>query len=191
MADAVGVKNAARRKLEQELGIPPEDVPLDSFTWLTKVHYMGASLDGRKCRVADGVENGGVVREEPLWGEHEIDWILVCSPPTSPRLSPNPNEVSSVREFTQIELRQWIKGGVQVSPWFRVMEASGLVYKWWDAVLRNNLEGVLERDVIHRQQDLEAVAAGLAQGSLPPPLAFSACRDATHARGVTGPIPVT
>jgi isopentenyldiphosphate isomerase len=35
----MGVKVAAVRKLQQELGIPPEDVPLDSFTFLTKVHY--------------------------------------------------------------------------------------------------------------------------------------------------------
>ena len=41
-ADALGVKNAARRKLEHELGIPPEDVPLDCFTWITRVHYVGA-----------------------------------------------------------------------------------------------------------------------------------------------------
>jgi isopentenyldiphosphate isomerase len=40
-ADAMGVKNAARRKLEHELGIPPEDVPVEDFTWLTRVHYMG------------------------------------------------------------------------------------------------------------------------------------------------------
>jgi isopentenyl-diphosphate delta-isomerase len=37
----MGVKNAARRKLEHELGIPPEDVPVEDFTWLTRVHYMG------------------------------------------------------------------------------------------------------------------------------------------------------
>ncbi len=35
----MGVKVAAVRKLEQELGIPPEDVPLDSFKFLTRVHY--------------------------------------------------------------------------------------------------------------------------------------------------------
>lgn len=63
--NARGVKNAARRKLEQELGIPPEDVPLDSFTWITRVHYEGSS-----------VEKDGSV----YWGEHEIDWIMMCAP---------------------------------------------------------------------------------------------------------------
>ena len=43
-----GVKRAARRKLEQELGIPPEDVPIESFTYLTRVHYVVSAL----CRCA-------------------------------------------------------------------------------------------------------------------------------------------
>ena len=77
-ADALGVKNAARRKLQHELGIPPEDVPLSDFTWVTRVHYVGASGAGP-------------------WGEHEVDWILLCAPKMMPRLELNPNEVSQVR----------------------------------------------------------------------------------------------
>ena len=37
-----GVKNAARRKLQQELGITPEQIPLDSMTFLTRVHYRAS-----------------------------------------------------------------------------------------------------------------------------------------------------
>jgi isopentenyl-diphosphate Delta-isomerase len=75
--DALGVKNAARRKLEHELGIDPADVPVSVFTWVTRVHYFGASADGP-------------------WGEHEIDWILLCKPPKLPRITKNPNEVAQV-----------------------------------------------------------------------------------------------
>lgn len=46
-----GAKQAAQRKLEHELGIPPTCVPLDSFQFLTRIHYLAPS---------DG-----------LWGEHE------------------------------------------------------------------------------------------------------------------------
>jgi hypothetical protein len=67
------------------------------------------------------------------------------------------------------------------------MESSGLLYKWWDAVLEKRLEGVMERDVIYRQQDLEAMAKGRAPGSVVPPTALSACRDRTHQLGVMGP----
>lgn len=113
LEDGLGVRNAARRKLQHELGIPPEDVPLDSFTWITRVHYVGES----KCG---------------FWGEHEIDWILMCKPAKMPRMNLNPNEVESVRAFSQQELRTWMatrgEHGNEVSPWFGVME-KGLVYK--------------------------------------------------------------
>ena len=32
--------------------------------------------------------------------------------------------------------------------------------RWWDAVLAGDLTSVLQRDVIHRQHDLEALAQG-------------------------------
>jgi isopentenyl-diphosphate delta-isomerase len=47
----VGVKNAAQRKLEQELGIPANQVPPEIFKFLTRIHYKAPS-------------NGP-------WGEHE------------------------------------------------------------------------------------------------------------------------
>lgn len=46
-----GVRNAAQRKLDHELGIKPEQVPLDKFKYLTRIHYLAPS-DGQ-------------------WGEHE------------------------------------------------------------------------------------------------------------------------
>ncbi|KAJ1672494.1 isopentenyl-diphosphate delta-isomerase idi1, partial [Spiromyces aspiralis] len=45
------VEEAAQRKLQQELGISPEQVPLEEFVYLTRIHYKAPS---------DG-----------LWGEHE------------------------------------------------------------------------------------------------------------------------
>ena len=46
-----GVRVAASRKLEHELGIPPSQTPVDGFQYLTRIHYLAPS---------DG-----------LWGEHE------------------------------------------------------------------------------------------------------------------------
>lgn len=57
-----GVKNAAVRKLAHELGISAEDVPIDSFKFLTRLHYYAA----------DAVTHG----PNAPWGEHEIDYIL-------------------------------------------------------------------------------------------------------------------
>jgi isopentenyl-diphosphate delta-isomerase len=47
----LGARTAAQRKLEHELGIKPEQVPLDQFQYLTRIHYLAPS---------DG-----------MWGEHE------------------------------------------------------------------------------------------------------------------------
>lgn len=47
----LGVRNAAQRKLLDELGIPAEDVPVDQFTPLGRMLYKAPS-DGK-------------------WGEHE------------------------------------------------------------------------------------------------------------------------
>ena len=47
----LGVKHAAQRKLDHELGIKKEQVPLEDFHFLTRIHYKAPS-DGQ-------------------WGEHE------------------------------------------------------------------------------------------------------------------------
>jgi len=49
--DQFGVRVAASRKLEHELGIPKSQTPIDEFQYLTKIHYLAPS---------DGT-----------WGEHE------------------------------------------------------------------------------------------------------------------------
>lgn len=52
LAEAVmGVKRAAQRKLDHELGIKPAQVPIEDFKFLTRIHYKAPS-DGK-------------------WGEHE------------------------------------------------------------------------------------------------------------------------
>lgn len=59
LAEAVtGVKNAARRKLDHELGINPEQVPFEDFHFLTRIHYKAPS-DGK-------------------WGEHESRLVPSC-----------------------------------------------------------------------------------------------------------------
>jgi isopentenyl-diphosphate delta-isomerase type 1 len=49
----MGVKRAAQRKLDQELGIKSHQVPLENFHFLTRIHYVAPS-DGK-------------------WGEHESE----------------------------------------------------------------------------------------------------------------------
>lgn len=49
--DQLGVRVAASRKLEHELGIPQSLTPVEGFQYLTRIHYLAPS---------DG-----------MWGEHE------------------------------------------------------------------------------------------------------------------------
>lgn len=51
-----GVRRAAQRKLFQELGIQKNQVPLDQFQFLTRIHYKAPS-DGK-------------------WGEHESEALM-------------------------------------------------------------------------------------------------------------------
>jgi isopentenyldiphosphate isomerase len=44
---------------------------------------------------------------DDVWGEHEVDYILICRPKNMVRLNVNPNEVAEVRAFAPEELREW------------------------------------------------------------------------------------
>jgi len=167
----MGAKVAARRKLLQELGIPPEQVPLESMTFMTRLHYK-ADLDEK-------------------WGEHEVDYLLVCRPPGKVTVKVNPNEVDQARWFTQEELSSFciqhkddnkkvqdlkfqgetemcgnkktkeqeeeIAGFEPISPWFAAIEKSPhLLHKWWSAIRASltprmsPLDHVRDPSTIHR-----------------------------------------
>lgn len=80
--DALGVKRAAQRRLELELGINPLDVSLEDLKFMTKFIYKAPSSG--------------------LWGEHEIDYALVVRKDVT--ISPDPNEVKSYRYLKKEEL---------------------------------------------------------------------------------------
>ncbi|RPA87520.1 Isopentenyldiphosphate isomerase [Ascobolus immersus RN42] len=121
----LGVKRAAQRKLDQELGIKSEQVPLDKFKFLTRIHYLAPS-DGK-------------------WGEHEIDYILFIQTPVD--TVPNPNEVKDVKYVTQQELKDMFKtDGLTFTPWFKLI-CESLLFKWWDNL--SNIHSVAEdQDII-------------------------------------------
>lgn len=51
-AGAPGAKRAAVRKLLHELGIPPAQLPLDAFKFLTRLHYCAADTGARRAHAA-------------------------------------------------------------------------------------------------------------------------------------------
>jgi len=114
-ANQRGVKVAASRKLEHELGIPMAQTPVDQFQYLTRIHYLAPS-------------NG-------LWGEHEVDYILFLTADVN--LTPNANEVRDVKYVSKEELQAMFEGSENsFTPWFKLI-AKNLLFGWWDTLLKD------------------------------------------------------
>jgi len=118
VADATvpGVKYAAVRKLYQELGIPAEQLPVDQFKFLTRLHYAAP----------DSVTYG----DDAEWGEHEIDYILFIK--ANVTVAPNPEEVGDFKYVTLPELKLMMApdSGLKWSPWFRII-VDRFLDEWW------------------------------------------------------------
>jgi isopentenyl-diphosphate delta-isomerase len=111
-----GVMRAAVRKLLHELGVPADQVPLEKFKFLTRLHYWAA----------DVVTHG----PDSPFGEHEIDYILFIKANVTCDL--NPEEVSAVQYVTQAHLAELMRpeSGLLWSPWFRII-AERFLPAWW------------------------------------------------------------
>lgn len=118
-----GAKRAAIRKLDHELGIPPSQLSLEKFKFLTRLHYWAA----------DTVTHG----TKSEWGEHEIDYVLFYCVPTqsSITLTPHPDEVDDIKWVTQSELAEMMaRKDLLFSPWFRLIMKKWVVGSggWWE-----------------------------------------------------------
>lgn len=108
--NALGVRIAAQRRLQHELGIPKHEVDLNALQYLTRIHYKS---------VGDGE-----------WGEHEIDYILFLHKDVT--LNPNPNEVSDLRFVPKSEFKSFLSSVKDpVSPWFQLVVKHRL-NTWWE-----------------------------------------------------------
>ncbi|KAM4706130.1 isopentenyl-diphosphate Delta-isomerase 1-like [Rhinophrynus dorsalis] len=127
--DAIGVRRAAQRRLNAELGIPMDQVTPDELKYLTRIHYKAQS---------DGI-----------WGEHEIDYILFVQKDVT--IDPDPNEVKSHCYMSKEDLKQLLEkakhGEVKITPWFQLI-ADAFLFKWWDNL--ENLKQFEDQDKIHR-----------------------------------------
>ena len=122
----MGVKQAAVRKLYHELGIVGQQLPIEQFKFLTRLHYCAP----------DNVTYG----EEAEWGEHEIDYILFIK--SNVTVAANSEEVKDTKYVTKDELKKMMdpSSGLLWSPWFRII-AENFLSDWWD-----NLDQALTTD---------------------------------------------
>jgi len=134
--NALGVKRAAIRKLEQELGISPSSISLDDFHFITKMRYSA--------------------RMNADWIEREIDHILVIK--ADVEINPNPNEVSQIAWVDQQELEQWLidEEGTKgiIAPWFRCIAARIMTDEWWNAAGDAEVCQSLSDGMIHDMGDI-------------------------------------
>jgi isopentenyl-diphosphate delta-isomerase len=146
----MGVKRAAQRKLDHELGIKAEQVPLDQFKFLTRIHYKAPS-DGK-------------------WGEHEsrsicasllvtilfqctnsatVDYILFIKPTAKVELDPNFNEVKATDYVSASQLKEMFKDkDLKFTPWFKLI-CESMLFEWWEH-LDEGLDQYLNETEIRR-----------------------------------------
>ena len=115
-----GSKNAAIRKMEQELGIPLDTIHPDDIHLITRMKYRA--------------------RADDIWVEHELDHILFARAPNDMITNVNSNEISDITWVTQAELDNWlseesVREGI-IAPWFRLI-AENILPEWW-----GNLDGL-------------------------------------------------
>ncbi len=134
--DAMGVKRAAIRKLNQELGIPKSQVSVNDFHFITKMIYSS--------------------RMNAEWIEREIDHILMIKADVDVEI--NQNEVSEVRWVTQDELEEMlvadIQGDGEIAPWFRCIASRLMNSDWWEAVGDESRIAKLVDNEIHDMGDV-------------------------------------
>ncbi|KAH6676737.1 NUDIX hydrolase domain-like protein [Halenospora varia] len=119
-----GVKRAAQRKLDHELGIKAAQVPIENFKFLTRIHYKAPS-DGK-------------------WGEHEIDYILFIKADVD--LEPNLNEVRDTRYVTADGLKTMFNdSALKFTPWFKLI-CNSLLFEWWEH-LDSGLEKYMDEEI--------------------------------------------
>ncbi len=94
--------NAAKRKMNQELGVSKEECEMLSFHNIGKIEYS--------CRWNKD------------WIEREIDYILIAK--GEPKISPNINEISEYRWVSLDELNSIFYGKENIgliAPWFKLI----------------------------------------------------------------------
>ena len=136
LENAMGVKRAAVRKLEQELGIDPAQVSTDDMVYMTKMRYSA--------------------RMNEEWIERELDHIiLMCA---DVEINPNPNEVANTlwvdHDKMEAMLLEERAADQAIAPWFRCIAARIMKPSWWSAFNDKDALVDLSDERIHDMGDV-------------------------------------
>ena len=140
--NAMGVKRAAVRKLEQELGIDPATVSTDDMVFMTKMRYAA--------------------RMNEEWIEREVDHVIVLC--ADVEINPNPNEVANVMwvdyEAMETMLVENREANDAIAPWFRCIAARIMKPSWWEHSNDQKALNGLADDLIHDMGDVTHMLPG-------------------------------
>ena len=120
-----GAKTAAKRKMEQELGIKPEKINKDELKYITKMKYKA--------------------RADEKWVEYEIDYIFVIK--CDVKINPNKIEIEDTKYVNPEELEElFLDKNIKIGPWFRIIKENFLNNIWKSL---NNLEEIKDNKLHH------------------------------------------
>lgn len=122
---ALGIKLAAIRRLNHELGVSKKEIIPEDIKYLTRIIYKS---------LGDGV-----------WGEHEIDYVLFIKKDV--KVEPNPEEVSEIRYVAKDNFNAFLNNLKDpITPWFQLI-AQNQLSLWWENLER--LDSLVDHKTIH------------------------------------------
>jgi len=126
-ADDVGVKRAAIRRLNIELGIPVGALKPQDITVVGRILYHAISAGS-------------------VWGEHELDYMLFVKKDVP--VSPNPHEIQQIKYVAKNELKKTLdelNKSDGLCPWLE-MVGRKLLPNWWDHL--HQLDKIKNRNIV-------------------------------------------
>ncbi|XP_004617485.3 isopentenyl-diphosphate delta-isomerase 2 [Sorex araneus] len=135
--DALGMRRAALRRLQAELGIPPEQICLQDIVFMTHFYHHSPS--------------------DEVWGDHEVAYILLVRKNLT--VDPDPREVKSYRYLSREQVAELLdraaRGQERVTPWFQTIVEDHLSH-WWDHL--EDVSSFVEADTIHGRESMGSPA---------------------------------
>ncbi|KAK2964545.1 putative Isopentenyl-diphosphate Delta-isomerase 1 [Blattamonas nauphoetae] len=128
----LGVKHAALRRMEFELGIPINTFSISDLALVSRLRYFSQSLpmtlQGKQYQFA----------------ENEIDYVLILKTEKEINIMPNPAEVDSITAISIDELPAFLERK-DLTPWFRAI-ASSFLPEVWSKLIKSGITQFLNTD---------------------------------------------
>ncbi|XP_021071753.1 isopentenyl-diphosphate delta-isomerase 2 [Mus pahari] len=110
--DALGVRRAALRRLQAELGILQDQISIKDIIFMNRIYHKSPFDD--------------------IWGDHEIGYLLLMRKDLT--LNLDTREVKRCCYMSQKEVQELLdrgaRGEERITPWFRTI-AEGFLMPWW------------------------------------------------------------